>query len=54
MQASSPTWPNVLFTLTGEGDDPDDQWLEYHMNGKVQCLKRPNWAPEPFDPTKLE
>ena len=54
MQAISPTWPNVLFSLSGKGEDQDDQWVEYHINGKVQCLKRPDWEPEPFDPTKLE
>ena len=54
MQALSQMWPNVLFTLTGKGEDQDDQWVEYHTNGKVQRLKRPKWTPEPFDPRKLE
>ena len=29
-------FPEVLFALTGYGDDRDDQWIEYFKNGRVQ------------------
>lgn len=29
-------FPEVLFTLTGYGDERDDQWIEYFKNGRVQ------------------
>ncbi len=54
MQALSKMWPDILFTLTGIGEEQDDQWVEYHMNGKVQRLDRPQWEPEPFDHSKLK
>lgn len=46
-------WPNVLFTLSGEGEDHDDQWIQYHQNGRMHEDRRPPWQPAPFDPGKL-
>ena len=54
MRALSQIWPNVLSTLTGIGQDKDDHWVEYHHNGKMRHLERPQWEPDPFDPSKLE
>ena len=54
MRALSQIWPNVFFTLTGIGQDQDDHWVEYHTNGKIQRLERPQWEPDAFDPSKLE
>ena len=53
MQQISLEWPGVLFTLTGRGDDQDDQWVEYHMDGKVHREDRPAWDPLPFDRDQL-
>lgn len=36
MKEFSAKWPNVLFTLTGEGEEPGDLWVKYFRNGKVQ------------------
>lgn len=30
-------FPEVTFTLTGYGDQRDDQWIDYFKNGQVQC-----------------
>ena len=46
--------PDALFTLRGEGEESDDQWLTYYMGGKVQMEHMPEWTPAPFDPTKLQ
>lgn len=39
MRNVSKKYPNVLFTLTGNGEEPDDMWVKYFMNGKVQIEK---------------
>lgn len=31
----SKQFPEVLFTLSGEGEDREDNWIEYYRNGKV-------------------
>lgn len=36
MVSISKQFPEVLFTLTGYGDQRDDQWIEYFKNGRVQ------------------
>ena len=53
MQQISLEWPGVLFTLNGRGDDQDDQWVEYHIDGKVHRAERPGWEPPPFDQDQL-
>ena len=53
MKRVSRHWPTVLFTLQGTGDDHGDQWVEYHLNGKLQEDRAPDWHTPPFDPKLL-
>lgn len=53
MQQVSRRYPEEILTLSGQGEDPDDQWVEYHHNGRVQIERMPEWSPPPFDPAKL-
>ena len=46
--------PEAVFTLSGEGENPADQWVEYYQNGKLQVEERPEWTPPQFDPAKLK
>lgn len=39
MLAFSARHSNILFTLHGEGEESDDIWNEYYLNGKVQVAK---------------
>jgi hypothetical protein len=39
MQVLSKKYPGFLFILHGEGEQNDDIWTEYHLNGKVQVAK---------------
>jgi len=48
----SEKYPNVLFTLSGEGEENDDIWKKYFLNGKVQVAKAEVRIPD-FDPGKL-
>ena len=48
----SQQYPDVLFTLSGVGDDPNDQWIEYYQNGKSQyCHAKITF--EPYDVNKM-
>ena len=46
--------PEAVFTLSGEGENPAGQWVEYYQNGKLQVEERPEWTPPQFDPAKLK
>jgi len=48
----SKEYPNVLFTLTGNGEESEDMWVEYFMNGKVQ-VENAVITYGKFDPKKL-
>lgn len=48
----SKKYPNVLFILTGNGEEPEDMWVKYFMNGKVQIEKAVITYGK-FDPKKL-
>src|SRR5690242_6334705 len=52
LRAFSTKYPNVLFTLHGEGEENEDIWDKYFLNGKCQVAKA-EWTIPPFDPTKL-
>jgi hypothetical protein len=41
MNEISKEYPNVIFELSGEGEESGDVWKNYYMNGKVQkCQAR--------------
>ena len=49
----SKDYPDVLFQVTGDGEDSDDFWREYIQNGKT------GWTPgvisyEPFDQVEMK
>ena len=49
----SEKYPNLLFTVYGEGETSDDMWCTYYQNGKSQEV-RAKITYEPFDPAKLK
>jgi len=44
--------PTILFTLHGEGEENDDIWNKYFLNGKCQVAKA-EFQIAPFDRKKL-
>jgi hypothetical protein len=52
MRAFSKQFPNVLFTLEGQGEEAGDLWQKYFLNGKMQTAKAVI-SFEMFDPAKL-
>jgi hypothetical protein len=46
-------YPNILFTLSGEGEESGDIWKAYFLNGKMQLAKAEVQI-APFDPEKLK
>lgn len=48
----SKEYSNVLFILTGNGEEPEDMWVKYFMNGKVQ-VENAVITYGKFDPKKL-
>lgn len=52
MRKLSELFPDKLFRVDGQGEDPDDIWRLYWKNGKVQESKRIVLY-EPFDENKL-
>lgn len=52
MAEFSKMYPEILFELTGEGEDPGDLWRKYFKAGKMQsCPAQITY--EPFDESKL-
>ena len=53
MRELSAQFPDVLFTLDGEGEESGDIWTEYHKNGKMQRAQAKITRGD-FDPEQLE
>lgn len=55
MKSLSKVYPDVLFTLHGEGEDEDDKWNKYFKNGKMQaCYAEITIVYEPFNEAELK
>ena len=52
MLCLSQTFPEVLFVLWGEGEDPGDLWKCYYLGGRVQEAPARVEYPS-FDPNEL-
>lgn len=53
MRRLSLRFPDVVFTLNGEGEESGDVWVKYFKDGKMQVDKAViKFAP--FDPKKLQ
>lgn len=53
MRTYSKKHPKTLFKLSGEGEDNEDVWIEYYLNGKMQRTKAELKFDE-FDKNKLQ
>lgn len=53
MRKLSKRFNNVLFTLSGEGEESGDLWREYHLNGLMQRATA-KIAFDDFDEAKLK
>jgi hypothetical protein len=53
MGKMSLSFPDVLFTLTGDGEESEDSWVAFYKNGKVQ-EERAKVTYGDFDPKKLK
>lgn len=49
----SKVFPEIRFTLSGEGEDNEDIWEKHFLNGKMQLCKAQITIP-PFDMEKLQ
>lgn len=52
MRAHSSNWPELMFTLKGEGEESGDIWIEYYKAGKMQRCEAKITFDE-FDENKL-
>lgn len=52
MRGISKKYPETIFILEGEGEEPEDIWKKYYLNGKCQVAKSQVIIPE-FDESKL-
>lgn len=53
MRAYSKKFPDVVFTINGEGEESGDVWVKYFKNGKMQ-KEVAEIQLAPFDEGKLE
>jgi NAD+--asparagine ADP-ribosyltransferase len=52
MRRVSKHYKDVLFTLKGEGEESEDLWVKYFLNGKMQTVVA-RITFDDFDPSKL-
>lgn len=53
LKSFSRKFPATVFKLSGQGEDNEDMWVKYFMNGKMQECKAEITYP-PFDKNKLQ
>lgn len=53
MQEYSKRHPELVFKLSGEGEESGDVWVRYFHNGKMQ-KSQAKIVTEDYDPTKLQ
>lgn len=53
MKSMSLKFPDVLFTLHGDGEEQGDEWRKYFLNSKMQ-LYRAQVTFAPFNPKELK
>lgn len=53
MKYFSSLHPDLLFTLTGDGEESGDIWVKYFKNGKMQLCKA-KIVLDPFDESQLK
>ena len=53
MKKLSKALPNVLFRLYGVGEEQDDEWVKFYLNGEVEEHWRKAWSP-PRLPESME
>jgi hypothetical protein len=53
MREFSERYPNVLFTISGYGEDPGDIWKLHAKNGKLQKCEAVIVIP-PYDPERMK
>ena len=53
MRGYSQMYPNLVFKLSGEGEESGDIWVKYFKNGKMQVCKV-KITFDDFDETKLK
>jgi hypothetical protein len=52
MKVVSKAFPDIVFKLQGEGEEPGDMWIKYFKNGKMQkCHAKIEY--DPYDESKL-
>lgn len=51
-KAVSAQYPDVLFAIDGNGEQPGDQWRCFFRGGKSEIHKMPQWVP-PEVPTLI-
>ena len=52
MLSISTIFPDILFKLDGDGDDTEDMWSAYFLNGKTQFCPV-EFVQDKFDPKNL-
>jgi len=53
MKGLSLAFPEIVFTLHGEGEEVGDLWNKYYLNGKVHVAEAQITYP-PFNPDELK